>query len=50
MKLIRHVSATAAAMGLTLGDESAWQAADRTFPWATAITSKEYWNQVEKSL
>ena len=50
MKLIRHVSATAAAMGLTLGDESAWQAADRTFPWATAITSKEYWNQVKKSL
>ena len=50
MKLIRHVSATAAAMGLTLGDESAWKAADRTFPWATTITSEEYWNQVEKSL
>lgn len=50
MKLIRHVSATAAAMGLTLGDESAWKAADRTFPWAETMSSEEYWNQVEKSL
>lgn len=50
MKLIRHVSATAAAMGLTLGDEAAWKAADVTFPWPEAVTSEEYWNQVEKSL
>jgi len=50
VKLIRHVSATAAAMGLTLGDEAAWKAADVTFPWHEAITSEEYWNQVEKSL
>ena len=50
MKLIRHVSATAAAMGLTLGDESAWKAADRTFPWTETMSSEEYWNQVEKSL
>ena len=50
MKLIRHVSATAAHMGLTLGDEATWKAADRTFPWTEKITSEEYWNQVEKSL
>ena len=50
MKLIRHVHATASGMGLTLGDESAWKAADRTFPWAEAASSEEYWNQVEKSL
>lgn len=56
MKLIRHVHATAAAMGLTLGDEAAWKAADRTYPWAearpaaAAVSSEEYWNQVEKSL
>ncbi len=50
MKLIRHVSAVAKAMGLTLGDEAAWKAADRTFPWREAISSEEYWNQVEKSL
>ena len=50
LKLVRHVSATAAAMGLTLGDEAAWKAADRTYPWAEAMSSEEYWNQVEKSL
>lgn len=50
MKLIRHVSAVAASMGLTLGDESAWKAADRSFPWAEAISSEEYWNRLEKSL
>lgn len=50
MKLIRHVSAVAAEMGLTLGDESAWKAADRTYPWTEAIPSDEYWYNMEKSL
>jgi predicted phosphodiesterase len=50
LKLVRHVSTTAAAMGLTLGNEAAWKAADRTYPWAEAMSSEEYWNQVEKSL
>ena len=50
MKLIRHVSAVAAGMCLTLGDESAWKAADLTFPWTEAIPSTEYWTQLEKSL
>lgn len=47
MKLIRHVSAVASAMGLTLGDEAAWKAADRTFPWVEAMSSEEYWTQME---
>jgi len=50
LKLVRHVSAVTASMSLTLGDESAWKAADRTFPWAEAISSPEYWNRLEKSL
>ena len=50
MKLIRHVSTVAAGMGLTLADESAWKAADRTYPWAEAIPSDEYWSELEKSL
>ena len=50
LKLVRHVSAVAADMGLTLGDEAAWKAADRTYPWAEAIPSEEYWNRMEKSL
>ena len=50
LKLIRHVQKTAATMGLTLGDESAWKAADLTFPWTEAIPSTEYWTQLEKAL
>ena len=50
LKLIRHVQKIAATMGLTLGDESAWKAADLTFPWTEAIPSTEYWTQLEKSL
>ena len=50
LKLVRHVSAVAASMGLTLADESAWKAADRTYPWAEAIPSEEYWYNMEKSL
>lgn len=48
--VIRHVNATAAAMGLTLGDEAAWRAADQTYPWAEAIPSPEYWKQLEADL
>lgn len=50
MKLIRHVNTVAAGMGLTLADESAWKAADRTFPWPEASSSEEYWYNMEKSL
>ena len=50
LKLIRHVSMAAAEMGLTLADESAWKAADLTFPWVEKISSEEYWNMMENSL
>nr|MBR4280292.1 metallophosphoesterase family protein [Clostridia bacterium] len=50
LRLIRHVSAVAAGMGLTLGDESAWKAADRTFPWAEEMSSEEYWMKLESAL
>lgn len=50
MKLILHVSAVAAGMGLTLADESAWKAADLTYPWPEKMTSDEYWSEWEKSL
>lgn len=50
LKLVRHVNAVAASMGLTLADEAAWQAADLTYPWAEDIPSPEYWTQLEKSL
>ncbi|MBQ2952874.1 MAG: metallophosphoesterase family protein [Clostridia bacterium] len=48
--VIRHVNATAAAMGLTLGDEAAWNAADLTCPWSETVPSPEYWKQLEAAL
>ena len=50
LNLVRHVNSVAAQMGLTLADESAWKAADLTFPWAENMPSTEYWTQLEKSL
>lgn len=50
LKLVRHVNATAARLGLTLGDQAAWAEADRTWPWPEPITSAEYWRHLEESL
>lgn len=50
MKLILHVRDVAAGMGLSLADEAAWKAADRTYPWPEDMPSDEYWSELEKSL
>lgn len=50
LKLVRHVRETAEKMGLSLGSEAAWKAADLTYPWPEAVSSEEYWDQMEKSL
>ena len=50
LKLVHHVQAIAAQVGLTLADESAWKAADLTYPWPETIPSAEYWKQMERSL
>ncbi len=50
LKLVRHVGAAAAGMGLTLGDREAWAAADRTYPWQEAMSSEEYWRHMEEKL
>lgn len=50
LKLVRHVNAEAAGLGLTLADEAAWKAADLTYPWPRAISSEKYWSELEKSL
>ena len=49
-RLIRHVSAVAASLGLSLGDEAAWHAADSTYPWAEPLSSPEFWKQLEATL
>lgn len=50
LKLILHASTVAASMGLSLGDETAWQSADLTYPWREPIPSAEYWKQLEATL
>ncbi len=50
MKLILHVRDVAAQIGLSLADEAAWKAADRTYPWPEKMTSEEYWNRMESLL
>lgn len=49
-RLIRHVSAVATSMGLSLGDEAAWHAADSSYPWAEPLSSPEFWKQMEATL
>lgn len=50
LKLIRHVSAVADRLGLSLADEAAWKAADRTHPWQEPVSSEEFWYNMERSL
>ncbi|MBR4081891.1 MAG: metallophosphoesterase family protein [Clostridia bacterium] len=50
LKLVKFVSAQAQSMGLTLGDEEAWRAADPIYPWTEPIPSAQYWRQLEEKL
>lgn len=43
LKLMRHVSATAASLGMDFGDRDAWLAADRTYPWNEKMSTADYW-------
>lgn len=50
LQLMRHVRAVAETNGLGFGDEAAWKLADRSYPWAEAMTSEEYWAHMEGKL
>ena len=50
LKIVRHVIRTAQPMGLTLADQAAWDAADRTWPWHDPLSTAEYWRRVEEAL
>lgn len=50
LDLVRYVAAIARPMGLTAADEEAWLAADRTWPWPEAMSSREYWKKTERDL
>ena len=50
LKVVRHVIQTAKGMGLTLGDQAAWEAADRTYPWQEPMSSADFWKRAQEVL
>ena len=50
LKVVRHVVQTAKGMGLTLGDQAAWQAADHAYPWREPMSSADFWKHAEEAL
>lgn len=50
LKVVRHVIRTAESMGLSFGDQAAWEAADRTYPWLDPMPTANFWKRVEEAL
>ena len=50
LKVVRHVIRTAEDMGLSFGDQAAWEAADRTYPWLEPISTADFWKHAEEAL
>lgn len=50
LKVVRHVIRTAQSMGLSLGDQAAWEAADRTYPWLHPMSTADFWKRTEEAL
>ena len=50
LKVVRHVIQTASAMGLTMGDQAAWEAADQTYPWQEPMSTAAFWKHAEEAL
>ena len=50
LKVVRHVIRTAQEMGLSFGDQEAWEAADRTYPWLEPVATSIFWKRAEEAL
>lgn len=50
LKVVRHVIRTAGAMGLSLGDQAAWEAADSAYPWLEPMSTAAFWRRAEEVL
>ena len=50
LKVVRHVIQTARSMGLSLGDQAAWEAADRTYPWREPMSTADFWKRAGEAL
>ena len=50
LKVVRHVIRAAGGMGLSLGDQAAWEAADGTYPWLEPLSTAEFWKRAEEVL
>ena len=50
LKFVRHVIRTAEGMGLSFGDQAAWEAADPLYPWREPLSTADYWKHLEETL
>lgn len=50
LKIVRHIIRVADGMGLSFGDQAAWQAADRTIVWLEPLPTTEFWKRTEEAL
>lgn len=50
LKLMRFITETGRPLGLSLGDEEAWHAADRALPWQEKIITDVYWHTIKEEL
>ena len=50
LKVVRHVIQTAKGMGLSFGDQAAWEVADRTYPWLEPMSTADFWKHAGEAL
>ena len=50
LKVVRHIIQTANSMGLSFGDQAAWEAADRAYPWLEPMSTADFWMRAEEAL
>ena len=48
LRYFRHASAVASARGAALGDETAWLAADASWPWPGGESTEAFWRRMEE--
>ncbi len=48
LHFFRHAAAIAAEMGLPMGSEAAWQAADAAWSWPGGETTQAFWRRIEE--
>lgn len=48
LRMLRSISRVAEPLGLTIGDEAAWKAADQALPWQEKLLCRDYWQKLKE--